>query len=407
MRIFLSLLKSTNPKIEYYSRFSPSPLSIKQFLDFGTNNACEKTSYMFLRKELPVRLANTMREVSLLPENLLSQPSIRLVQKWYMQSFLELLEYENRKPDPHTLNDFLEQLIEIRNRNNDVVLTMAHGVIEYKEKFGFDLSSSTNIQYFLDRFYTNRISFRMLINQHTLLFGNDTSQAHPKHIGGIDPSCCVTEVVQDAYDTAKMMCEKYYLTAPKLKIEEFNIKSEALKKPIQVVYVPSHLFHMIFELFKNAMRATMELHDNSPEEVPLVKAKVTLGHEDLSIKISDRGGGVPLRKIERLFNYMYSTAPAPSLQPGDVPLAGFGHGLPISRLYARYFQGDLKLYSMEGVGTDAVIYLKALSSESFERLPVFNKSAWRHYKTSPEADDWSNPSKEPRDASKSKYKANR
>lgn len=51
--------------------------------------------------------------------------------------------------------------------------------------------------------------------------------------------------------------------------------------------------------------------------------------------------------------------------------------------------------------------LKALSSESFERLPVFNKSAWRHYKTSPEADDWSNPSKEPRDASKSIYKANR
>uniref|UniRef100_A0A4W2HWU9 Protein-serine/threonine kinase n=1 Tax=Bos indicus x Bos taurus TaxID=30522 RepID=A0A4W2HWU9_BOBOX len=38
------------------------------------------------------------------------------------------------------------------------------------------------------------------------------------------------------------------------------------------------------------------------------------------------------------------------------PSAGFGCGLPISRLYARYFQGDLKLYSMEGVVTDAVIY---------------------------------------------------
>uniref|UniRef100_A0AAQ5YTD4 Protein-serine/threonine kinase n=1 Tax=Amphiprion ocellaris TaxID=80972 RepID=A0AAQ5YTD4_AMPOC len=387
MRIFTSLLRNTNPKIEYYSRFSPSPLSIKQFLDFGRDNACEKTSYMFLRKELPVRLANTMREVNLLPDKLLSQPSVRLVQKWYMQMNLGII-------------------IKIRNRHNDVVPTMAQGVIEYKEKFGFDPFISSNVQYFLDRFYTNRISFRMLINQHTLLFGNDTNPAHPKHIGSIDPTCSVAEVVSDAYDTAKMLCEKYYLAAPGLQIEEFNSKS-APKKPIQAVYVPSHLFHMLFELFKNSMRATVELHENSSEGLPPVKAKVTLGKEDLSVKISDRGGGVPLRKIDRLFNYMYSTAPTPSLEPGAVPLAGFGYGLPISRLYARYFQGDLKLYSMEGVGTDAVIYLKALSSESFERLPVFNKSAWRHYKTSPEADDWSNPSKEPRDARKSKYKANR
>ncbi|CAN9506182.1 unnamed protein product [Ophioblennius macclurei] len=406
MRIFASLLKTTNPRVEYYSRFSPSPLSIKQFLDFGRDNACEKTSFMFLRKELPVRLANTMRELNLQPETLLSQPSVRLVQKWYMQSFVDLLEYENRNPnDPASLNDFLDVLIEIRNRHNDVVPTMAQGVIEYKEKYGFDPFTSSNTQYFLDRFYTNRISFRMLINQHTLLFGNDTNPAHPKHIGSIDPSCDVAEVVRDAYETAKMLCEKYYLAAPELKIEEFNTKEP--KNPIQTVYVPSHLFHMLFELFKNSMRATVELHENSCFEMPPVKAKVILGKEDLSVKISDRGGGVPLRKIERLFNYMYSTAPTPSLEPGTVPLAGFGYGLPISRLYARYFQGDLKLYSMEGVGTDAIIYLKALSSESFERLPVFNKSALRHYQTSPEADDWSNPSREPRDASKSNYKAKR
>lgn len=201
MRIFVSLMKNVNPKIEYYSRFSPSPLSIKQFLDFGRNNACEKTSYMFLRKELPVRLANTMREVNLLPDKLLSRPSVRLVQKWYMQSFVELLDYENRKPeDGQALNDFLELLIEIRNRHNDVVPTMAQGVIEYKEKFGFDPFISSNIQYFLDRFYTNRISFRMLINQHTLLFGDDTNPAHPKHIGSIDPTCSVAEVVSGEFE---------------------------------------------------------------------------------------------------------------------------------------------------------------------------------------------------------------
>lgn len=33
------MLKNANPKIEYYSRFSPSPLSIKQFLDFGKSHS--------------------------------------------------------------------------------------------------------------------------------------------------------------------------------------------------------------------------------------------------------------------------------------------------------------------------------------------------------------------------------
>lgn len=40
MRLFFRLLKQPVPKhIERYSRFSPSPLSIKQFLDFGECDA--------------------------------------------------------------------------------------------------------------------------------------------------------------------------------------------------------------------------------------------------------------------------------------------------------------------------------------------------------------------------------
>lgn len=38
----------------------------------------------------------------------------------------------------------------------------------------------------------------------------------------------------------------------------------------------------------------------------------------------------------------------PTVEDSPVVLAGYGYGLPISRLYARYFGGDLQIISMEG-----------------------------------------------------------
>lgn len=61
---------------------------------------------------------------------------------------------------------FTETLINVRNRHNNVMPTMAQGVLEYKDAFGVDPVTNQNVQYFLDRFYMSRISTRMLMNQH-------------------------------------------------------------------------------------------------------------------------------------------------------------------------------------------------------------------------------------------------
>uniref|UniRef100_A0A8D3ARW8 Protein-serine/threonine kinase n=1 Tax=Scophthalmus maximus TaxID=52904 RepID=A0A8D3ARW8_SCOMX len=404
MKFVQFLLKNSSvagiPKqVERFSKFSPSPLSMKQFIDFGSANACEKTSFVFLRQELPVRLANIMKEIDFLPDKLLSTPSLKLLTSWYSQSLLELVDFLEKDPDDKdVLTNFTQTLVHIRNRHNNVVPTMAQGVVEYKDAFGVDPVTNQNVQYFLDRFYMSRISIRMLINQHTLIFNGSVNPAHPKHIGSIDPSCDVVEVVKDAYETSKMLCEQYYLTSPDMEIKEINGNPG---QPLHIVYVPSHLYHMLFELFKNAMRATVETHETSPT-LPRIKVRVSLGAEDLTIKMSDRGGGVPLRKIERLFSYMYSTAPSPVHVDNsrNAPLAGFGYGLPISRLYAKYFQGDLQLYSMEGHGTSAVIYLKVSAACNTPHVPYqtnqFTSSALRHYLASTEADDWCMPSKDPK-----------
>ncbi|NWY20393.1 PDK1 kinase, partial [Aphelocoma coerulescens] len=299
----------------------------------GSSNACEKTSFAFLRQELPVRLSNIMKEINLLPDRVLRTPSVQLVQSWYVQSLLDIMEFHDRDPEdqatlgqaalvsprvspkcPHPpgatglcsgfsqhrqlpgnpgldwgcartgcpqrcrcpLGRFTNALVTIRNRHNDVVPTMAQGVIEYKETYGDDPVSNQNIQYFLDRFYLSRISIRMLINQHSL--GS-----------GLPPPMPLSPPASNS------------------------------EQPVSIVYVPSHLYHMLFELFKNAMRATVESHENSPR-LPAIKVMVALGQEDLSIRMNDRGMGVPLRKIERLFSYMYSTAPTPQLGSGGAPL---------------------------------------------------------------------------------------
>ncbi|XP_007506038.1 pyruvate dehydrogenase kinase, isozyme 4 [Monodelphis domestica] len=389
--------------VERFSRYSPSPLSMKQLLDFGSENACERTSFAFLRQELPVRLANILKEIDILPDRLVKTASVQLVKSWYIQSLMDLVEFHEKSPDDHkALSDFVDALIKVRNRHHDVVPTMAQGILEYKDSGAADAGSSQNLQYFLDRFYMNRISTRMLMNQHILIFGESKS-GNPSHIGSIDPHCDVVAVVQDAYESARLLCDQYYLVSPELKLAQVNGKLPG--QPIHIVYVPSHLHHMLFELFKNAMRATVEHQESQPALTP-IDVTVVLGNEDLTIKISDRGGGVPLRIIDRLFSYTYSTAPTPVMDNSrNAPLAGFGYGLPISRLYAKYFQGDLNLYSLSGYGTDAIIYLKALSSESVEKLPVFNKSAFKHYQTSLAADDWCAPSKEPRNLSKEKAEA--
>lgn len=41
-------------------------------------------------------------------------------------------------------------------------------------------------------------------------------------------------------------------------------------------------------LFQNSMRATVELHEDRKEGYPSVKTLVTLGKEDLSIKVTAR-----------------------------------------------------------------------------------------------------------------------
>jgi len=369
--------------LDNYAQFNPSPLTMQQMLEFG-QTATELESYQFLKREVPVRLSNIMKEVNLLPSSLLQMPSIVLLQKWYSQTLEELVAFKELPEDEKTLANFTEAINIISKRHANVVQTMAQGVLELRDSQKVDNQTENSIQYFLDRFYMSRISIRMLLNQHTMLFEPD-ADLDTTRVGILDPNCKVSAIVEHAFNQAAFLCEEYYMCAPELDMTTHNFVEPG--KPIELVYPPNHLHHILFELFKNSMRAIVESRKKGLD-LPDIEVLIVKGEHDVTVKISDQGGGIPRHITNRLFQYLYSTAPRPSMQPKKAPLAGYGYGLPLSRLYARYFHGDLILNSYEGYGTDTVLFMKSNTNEANELLPIFNKTSSKQYKAAVPTADW-------------------
>ncbi len=98
------------------------------------------------------------------------------------------------------------------------------------------------------------------------------------------------------------------------------------------------------------------------------------------------GGGFP--RNAPIWSYMYTTGKEPeqtpdgsdpfTIRPGEgtidlsarqTPLGGVGYGLPVARLYARYFGGDLRVFPMLGHGTDVHLRIKMLV-QAGDTMPV-------------------------------------
>ncbi|KAG0336683.1 hypothetical protein BG005_004256, partial [Podila minutissima] len=98
----------------------------------------------------------------------------------------------------------------------------------------------------------------------------------------------------------------------------------------------------------------VDLSDSGLKTQAITHKSFAHGSLPTNEKLGYLGGGIPRSGVPLVWTYMYTTAPSQHLDPTfdksdfKAPMAGFGYGLPISRLYARYFGGDLKLISMEG-----------------------------------------------------------
>mmetsp|Transcript_29941 Transcript_29941/g.71333 ORF Transcript_29941/g.71333 Transcript_29941/m.71333 type:complete len:382 (-) Transcript_29941:300-1445(-) len=340
-------------------------VSLKYMLDFGSVPLDRQMmlSAQFLHKELPVRLAHRVTELENLPYGLSTKPQILKVRDWYVESFTDLRSFPAVKDLEDELK-FTDMLRSIYKRHMHVVPMMAAGVASLKEELSMEagLSDYPEIHQFLDGFYMSRIGIRILIGQHISLH----SEPREGYVGMICTNASPLDIAEAAIADARDICIRQYGSAPDVDI--YGVLDMTFP------YVPEHLHHMLFELLKNSLRAVNDRYEESDEVPPNIRVVIADGMEDVTIKVSDEGGGIPRSGVNKIWTYLYTTGQSPvvtdNFDPDNTPavLAGYGYGLPISRLYARYFGGDLQIISMEGYGTDAYLHLHRLGNYQ-EPLP--------------------------------------
>ncbi|CAE7333915.1 PDK, partial [Symbiodinium necroappetens] len=358
---------------------TPTSVTLRDLCEIGLDSRRRREHGIFLHRELRIRLAQRILELTSLPYRLGARRGIRDVIEWYTH-FMHLLE-DSPSPATEELDEeFTNLLTRIFEEHSEVIQAMAFGVQDLIYELQEDYAQvQAEVDGILRRFFTARIGMRFLIQHHIESFRNREG-----HSGILQIECDPSIIAQKAAKDSSMLCRAHKGQAPPIKIHHTN--------PSTFTYVPMHLHYMLVEVFKNSCRAVVERHaDGFDDLLPAIHCHIVHGNEDVTIRVSDEGGGISRAHLPNIWKFMYTTSKKSpwaaarkeeefQTKPGDSAsnplqrpkqggvLAGFGVGLTLGRLYAKYFGGDLKILSLDGFGTDVFLHLNRLGT-ACEDLP--------------------------------------
>lgn len=361
-------------------------------LDFGRDAMRDGTGDLLLQSarhvqaELPKRLARRLMDLQLLPFIVVSNPHVRAVYDAYRHAFDTLVALPP-VTTPAANADFTDLLRRLVDEHAPMLDALAAGLREVSAR-PFT-GPRLDLDAFLDAMLRSRVSRRVIAEHHIGL-----AAPRPGHVGAICASVNLADAVAHAAAKTRHACAEAYGAAPEIEID-------APPGGACLPHIPAHVDYCLYELLKNAARATVESGlkaggGGSPlstlsRALPPVRVRVcdAPGGDagTATVVVSDAGGGIPPHHQDDVWRYGFTTAAAgvggsaaaPATSPlaglGGAPgppadaryrLAGLGFGLPLSRLYARYFGGDVQLVSLPGFGVDAFLTLPHLAGDWVE-----------------------------------------
>jgi pyruvate dehydrogenase kinase 2/3/4 len=354
---------------------------MSRMISMKNSNRIKLTS-TYIYNELPIRLAQRVKDLNELPYGLSKNHSINKVREWYLQSFMDIVEYKQ----PSVIDEiykFKEVIEKIHDRHASTLTTMSRGIYELKREGLINDINSPTIQTFLNRFYTNRTELRILLEQYLSFFVEPINKSchnknmclhytnENKEFGIINLECNLIDIINKSIHDVQYICNKNLLDVDTTNIITTNINNIKDNRIITLPSLEPYLYFIFFEIIKNSVKAVIEKRDvmsKCSNYKPSVKIAInTISSTDIIVKIYDNGIGIKSDDIHKIWYYSFSTSPidmAKIIEENDfniTPLSGFGYGLPIADIYMNFLNnsiGNIKINSIYKEGTSVIIFLK-------------------------------------------------
>ncbi|KAI8070025.1 branched-chain alpha-ketoacid dehydrogenase [Gongronella butleri] len=338
-----------NQTVQEYVQISPTPITLRQLLFYERHRTKERLikSANFVRRELPIRIAHRLWDMQQLPFIVGSNPHLLAVYNLYWEAFERL---RHCKPI-ETVDDNAQFCKVLQQSLVDHLVVIPHLALGIQECQ--DYLDKEKRDAFMNALLKSRISRRVLAEQHLIL-----SEYPPVVTSAYDhglPESGRTMVfqncsAQDILQKCTTRLAELYPHVPVTIQQHGNVK---------FAYVVDHIEYILFQILQNASQHTNKIHPSTSAPVDVM---VCANDTDVFFRISDQAGGIDPDTYRQLWsfglhgNFKHVTTWTGTMneQPnnGAMPM---GMGLPMSKVYAEYWGGDISVMTLNGYGTDAYV----------------------------------------------------
>ena len=386
-----------------------------------------------LRRTLPVDLAKQAKMLAHVPFGLSQTTSMKLLRRHHEESFLDCTRFFAEHPEmgEETATGLCRLLIGIFVRHistTELVATACKDFVARNHLYervrdeGAFYRQYQPMQESLDTLMAERIKVRFKIGQfiscaHRILgadilppgHGGDAELGELKTFG-LSQDCFTGQVCESTsiYEVAKQAIEHARLvmataepggpTIMQTEVPVVNLRFHGDPK-FTFLYVPLQSYNIISSLVAHAMKVTMRkrrrLGSTALDPVQVLIAQMP-GSNDVTVRVTDTAGGIPLEMVQWSQTYLYSAretqilARCPEATAGTYagrfagPIATgrsstqsheaddllrwmqSGVRFPYARVSAHVFGGDIKLVSVPGERTEAYYYCPTHGLPSLE-----------------------------------------